>query len=153
MASNSFNVRKKLDVLDYLSSHTHSKTFDEFKISDCTREAFKRKCRRWKKKRKALEEILESQNLNSRKRIRVLGGGRKAKHEIAEQETGDWVRKLRSDSHRVTTKQATAMFQSKIKDVDPEFKCSERWETKFKKRQNLTLRSKTGKMGNRIKKE
>ncbi len=157
MVSQQASVAQKLSVLTYLDDgHTYREAAKKFHVPVEDHCAFRTKVKRWKRKRSELELLKNDPSVNSKKRQRCGGGGRKPAHAAAEKEAADWVRAERKKGHRVTMRQVTSKVAAAVNvpdddrkegDEDGQFLASERWKTAFKNRNKLSQRKKTASHG------
>lgn len=124
----SFDTALKLKVIEYAELHTNREAGRKFSIGEsCVRE--------WRKNKDKLKE-------QTSKRLRLIGGGRKAKAPSMEDALTTWIDDQRSAHIRVTRsgiqRRALELYQG-----DGEFSASRGWLENFLKRKGFSLRRRT----------
>ncbi|KAL3069717.1 hypothetical protein niasHS_015951 [Heterodera schachtii] len=128
-----FTIKEKLDILEFAknsSVHAASRQFnvDRSSIQD------------WKRQETELRQM------ESEKRKRLMGGGRKVCDPKFDETLSNWVRELRAQKVRVTRNMIVAQAQqlsTNYKSMN-NFTASNGWLERFMQRHNFSLRTPTG---------
>ena len=138
----SYTISFKLQVIEYAENHSIAAAAQKYKVD-------RHSIRDWKKKKNMLQEISTSKN--SKKRIRLEGGGRKPLSNEMEETLLEWIMERRLKmlrvSRKIIRKKALLIYED-LKHTAPDrydenFEATTGWLFKFMKRNNLSLRRKT----------